>query len=799
MPLRFGGSSALSIVSATTFGAAATTDARAVIACVVSPGVLHTPNRDDTRRELRLVVLAQDGRDSEQQGGAAGQGIWFGAGVNNTWFAIGASKAGGAFVHHWTLPASGSGNWPVEVNERVVNASLLNGRFAAGVGPLGALYIVADARQPTVFVVSSHGQRETFPLAPSTPPAPQPSRLAQDVRRLVFQFDRMFVVCVGSRLPRESGPRAIIRAFSVGANHSVNDTTWGNAGVWTAPADFSPVDLLSSSKGELLCVGWTAVRATFALTVIRIAADGRSETTTSGPPLPNTFPIRTAIDAHHGQLIAASVPNPIPFAPSGGAEWALVSRRSADDVPDRSFGNQGACWAQFPGYPLAVREVVPTAHGFFLVCDRPVGIQRDNIQPVVYAYEPTGHRIPGFGETGIVHHEELPTMFQLHEATRTVAAGWRRISNPNPFGPDAFELAVTTLGASGNVSWRYGTAHGMSSAPLIIPGHDVGAVGINAVTSWGAFIAVGGWYAGPTGGGGFVTFRDQNGQPLPGGQGTLTFANSILRLEPAANSTLEATSQVPGAFAEKRIIRPDLTVDPSAPVPVPPPVTGLSLADGSRLSSEVSVVAGAFPLIRLWLSRVLPNGFLDPLFGGRSTSTPAPGTSIDRSSFDGTTVTHVAAFGPFIHPAGGYLGGIVAERLFPNDTLPTPLGLLVTRWNDDGWPMTGWGNGGTVEHVGIAVINQVLADDPAGLLLVGAVRPLRTDDRVPTLWRIRYSDGQLDPTFGNQGVLSVSLRHNENRMALPIRVRADGTRFVPIITPETSPFTPEDLIWIEIS
>src|SRR5947209_20198535 len=84
MPLRFIDPS---VVSATVFGAAATTDNRAAVACVATPGVPHTPDRDDARRQLHLVVLAQDGRDSVQQAGPQGRGIWFGGGPSDDWFA----------------------------------------------------------------------------------------------------------------------------------------------------------------------------------------------------------------------------------------------------------------------------------------------------------------------------------------------------------------------------------------------------------------------------------------------------------------------------------------------------------------------------------------------------------------------------------------------------------------------------------------------------------------------------------------------------------------------------------------
>jgi hypothetical protein len=272
-----------------------------------------------------------------------------------------------------------------------------------------------------------------------------------------------------------------------------------------------------------------------------------------------------------------------------------------------------------------------------------------------------------------------------------------------------------------------------------------------------------------------------------------------MRLEPAPNGTLGVSRWLPGAYAETVFIRPNLTLDPSPPVPVAPPLAGLSLADGSRVRVHVLVLTGIVPLLRIWLTRVLPDGTLDPMFGGRDPANPAPGTTIDQASFDGTRIDSIDLLTPVSHPAGGYLVGLIAKRLYPFQTIPKPLGLLFTRWNGDGTPATTWGQHGTAEHPGMVVITQVLADDPAGIVVVGAFQPAREEDvRIPTLWRVRYSDGQLDPTFGNQGVMSLSLQRAENRVAQPIQTRADGTKFVRVVDANTEALTPEDLIWVDI-
>jgi hypothetical protein len=386
-------------------------------------------------------------------------------------------------------------------------------------------------------------------------------------------------------------------------------------------------------------------------------------------------------------------------------------------------------------------------------------------------------------------------MFQLHEPTRTLAAGMRRVAHPN--SADTFELAVTELVSGGSVRWLYGSTHGLHSAPLI----GGGVLGVTAMTSWGARLAVGGWYSGPAGGGSFVTFRNQDGSPLPAGQGAIVpFANNIIRLEPAPNGMLAVIHTHPGEYADMLLIRSDLTLDSAPPVRVSPPSRDLVLPDGSRVSVNIKIDPAPFPSASLWLTRLLPNGTVDPVFGGHSPQTPVAGSWINFTDFNGTTVTNAEVSGLFIHPAGGYLACVVARRLFPGDSLATPLGLLVTRWNGSGSPSTAWGSAGAVEHPGVAIVNQVTADDPAGLVVVGSELPSTAKDgHIPTLRRIRYSDGQLDPTFGKQGVLSVSLRHGESRMARRIVTRPDGTMFVPITSSDTAIREPEDLIWIEIA
>src|SRR5207248_12315 len=152
----------------------------------------------------------------------------------------------------------------------------------------------------------------------------------------------------------------------------------------------------------------------------------------------------------------------------------------------------------------------------------------------------------------------------------------------------------------------------------------------------------------PNGGGGFVTFRAQNGDPLPGGQGPVTFVNAVMHLEPAANGMLEVTTPVPGAYMEKALIRPDLTLDPSPRVPVPSPSPGLLLPDGSRIDVHEAIFTGVLPLLRIWLTRLRPDGTTDPMFGGRDPAVPFAGMSIDRASFDGTSIGDLEVRGPFL-------------------------------------------------------------------------------------------------------------------------------------------------------
>ena len=271
-----------------------------------------------------------------------------------------------------------------------------------------------------------------------------------------------------------------------------------------------------------------------------------------------------------------------------------------------------------------MRGLAATGSGFFLACDRRADIQWNDTLPLVFAFTASGHAQPGFGDVGIVHHEEIPAEVVFHDAPDTVAAGVKRIWNPPPLA-DEFEIAVTRIGSTGRVRWQYGTSHGLRSAGLFVAGQRVQGFGVELVTAWRGLWAIGGWAAAPANSA-FVTFRDWNGNPYPGGQGmTLAIGDQIQSLVALPDGSLEVVYRVGSPVTVwKARITPALTLDPTPPVAVPHPPSGLPLPDGSRVQARIPPLSdlGNSYLFRMWLVRILPDDSFDSQFGGGGNTAP---------------------------------------------------------------------------------------------------------------------------------------------------------------------------------
>jgi hypothetical protein len=828
MPLRLGVIGGFdAFVHGIAFGMAAAGGGGIAVACTATPGVLFTDFRNDGQRQLRLVLLSSDGRQTDVLAGALGRGVWFGAAGGDAWFAI--AERGGrspAFVQHWGTSAGSGGSWSVDMSH-ALSAAVRSGQFAAGVDAGGILYVVAaGSRGLAVTSFSREGQQDSFPLvsAGSSPALPGRVTLAPGAQQLLFDHGRMLLLANtrDDERPREARVAAVIIAFQIADSTSQIDPDWGDNGVWTAPDDFVPFQCLTHPDGTLLCLGWLSTVAGWAFTVIRIA-DGGGDDDRPGwiqsGPIPAPLPLSASVDSHGGLLVALTAPNPVSvaFGVLGLPSVAQIHRYRADGAPDVTFGNQGFGWAWYPNYPLTVQAVVSSDTGFFLLCNRPASITGTNRLPVVFAYRADGRPVGTFGEVGVVHHDGIPTDRQIHEPLDAFAAGVNRISHTTT--ADEFELAVTRLGGIGTILWRDGTTHGLHSAPLVVPEQGVpkrvDEFQVQVFATWGSLLVIGGVALAPSHGG-FVTFRDRDGKPYPAAPGTSIggLGDYVYALTPLANGMLEVAYRR-GTTAEKVLVRPDLTLDPSPPVVIPPSLqtgVGLDLADGSRV---VLCAHQDYGYYDLWLIRRLPDGSVDPAFGGANATTPVDRIHqvISRTSVAGLDLGTGVTWGQpklgidwpgglMSHPSGGYLLLMHVKWQFLREDIPHGVALLATRWTNSGQPDTRWAPDGAVEHDDIYQVKQVVLDNPDGLILAGATR----SKVVPTLWRIRTTDGRLDPNFGRGGLRSVELRGDQPRVALGLHRRADGTTVVPVAgtNPPSASFNAVEppnkaLMWLEIA
>jgi hypothetical protein len=832
MPLRLGVLRGLdAFVHGIAFGMAAAGQGGIAVACTATPGVLFTDFRDDRQQQLRLVLLSSDGRQTEVLDGAFGRGVWFGAAGADAWFAIGERDARSpAFVQHWSMSAGSGGSWRADVS-RAVSAAVRRGQFAAGVDARGTLYVVAAGpRGLAVTSFSRDGQQDSFPLVSpgSSPAVPGRVTLVPGAQQLVFDQGRMLVLANIREVERrgDADVGAVVIGFRVADSTSQIDPDWGDNGVWTAPDDFVPFQCRTHPDGTLLCLGWLSTVDGSAFTVIRIANGGGDDDRPGwiqGGLIPAPLPLSPSVDSNGGLLVALTAPNPISvaFGVVGLPSVAQIHRYGPDGAPDVTFGNQGFGWAWYPNYPLTVQALVSSDTGFFVLCNRPASITGTNGLPVVFAYRADGQPVGTFGETGIVHHDGIPTDRQIHEPLDAFSAGVNRVSHAS--SADEFELAVTRLGSIGTILWRNGTTHGLHSAPLVVPQQGVPErvdyFQIQVFATWGSLLVIGGNAVAPSPGG-FVTFRDRDGTPYPSGQGTSLggLGDYVYALTPLTNGMLEVAYRR-GTTAEKILVRPDLTRDPSPPVVIPPSTQtglGLELADGSRV---VLCVHQDYGYYNLWLIRRLPNGSVDPAFGGANATTPVDPTHqvISRSTVAGLSLGSGGSFGQsklglewpgglMSHPSGGYLLLMHVKWQFLDEYTPQGVALLATRWTSSGLPDTRWAPDGAVELGDVYQVKQVVLDNPDGLVLVGATRATVAPTVAPTLWRIRVTDGRLDPNFGRGGILSVHLRGDQPRVALGLHRRADGTTVVPVAgtNPPSASFNAVEppnkaLMWLEIA
>jgi hypothetical protein len=804
------------VVSGSAFGLAATAAGTAVVACSVTPGIPHSWVRYPEEEQLRLVRLTADGRDSSQADGPIGRGVWFGAALGDAFYAIAVRGTGTTrtvFAHRWGAP--GASSWSTlgtTITDRLFAQAVRAGRFAAGVGPDGSLYIAASTRKLAVLQLRPDGSSDRFDLVATGSPD---VRLFPGMHRLVVEEDgRMLVTCTGRAIGRTKGrqpaPAALVRSVRILTSSIEVDPDWAVDGVWTSPPGFVPVELLPSAQNGLVCAGWIPAGVKFGFSVLHIAPDGTGDDVASGGPpvLGEAIPIHAAVDSSGGLLVAATGPSLGSWFLVGQPEWGYVWRRDPVGELDVAFGTlQGMCYAEHQGYPLAVRGLATTSAGFFLACDRSADIQWTDSLPVVFAFTASGHAQPAFGDTGIVHHEEIPADVVLQEASEIVAVGNRRISNPPPQAnvpppPDEFELAVTRLSSSGRVRWQYGTGHGLRSAGLVMAGQRINFFQVSALTRWGGLLAIGG-SAGVPALSGFVTFRDQYGDPYPAGPGTtLAIGDVIQSLTPLPDGSLEVVYRVGSPVEVKQVrITPALTLDPAPPVNVPAPLPGLGLGDGSRVEARATLTnVGTSEMFVMWLVRTLPDGSIDPQFGGGNPMPPMYLPDLARRislpgfrAQDGFDLPG----GVLALPGGGYTA-IVRLRPFDwaeNRTVPS--GILATRWDASGMPHASWPNG--VRHPGFVVVNQVVVDHPARIVLVGAIEPAGRGSRTPALLGLRTADGTRDPAFGAQGLLRVPLRGPEPRVAHAAVTRPDGTTALPVRVDIEVDVNPQRaLAWIEV-
>src|SRR5262249_46973039 len=371
------------------------------------------------------------------------------------------------------------------------------------------------------------------------------------------------------------------------------------------------------------------------------------------------------------------------------AEVGWVWRWGRKGEQDFTFGPQGICVAKHRGYPLPVSGRAAAGGRFFLACDRRYSIDsqqntRDNLnlRPVVFSFTVDGHAAPGFGETGIVHHDDIPAALQLHVGSGPGRVGKRRNWDTNG-GSGTFELTVTTVGSAGNVVWRYGTTHGMQSAELkiFVPRTNTleaaTSIWVSAVVRWGYFLAI----AGGSNLGGFVTVRYSDGSLLPPGTSSVVYNSTAFEyLEALPNGALEAFYRDPvDSRLRKRplVMATGLMFDPNTPEAVVPSTSTLwiNLPDGSTIKAAYQFDS-TLKLLQIWLFRVRSDGSVDPAFGGGNSTTLPRGNTNYVSTTSFSRVDLIEIRGVLALKGGRYC--LVAEvfSLPPLETTPQPAGLI---------------------------------------------------------------------------------------------------------------------------
>jgi hypothetical protein len=365
----------------------------------------------------------------------------------------------------------------------------------------------------------------------------------------------------------------------------------------------------------------------------------------------------------------------------------------------------------------------------------------------------------------------------LHDGTRAVAAGTRRVWNTSG-GPDDFELAVTTIHSGGGVRWIYGTNHGMHSAPLLINGQPTG-FWLSALVRWGPYLAIGG-FAGTQTGGGFVTIRNLDGSVLPPGTNAVVQLPAwIESLEAMPNGSLDATFRdMTDLKLKKRrlVMAPGLTIDTTFGTTIlPEPPGGITLPDGSTIRARWQFQSNS-DRVEIWVDKERRDGSIDTAFGGtRKSVSTSPFPRFDTLEARLLSLT-----------SGDYVLVALIRVKFLPALVSEPAALIAAAWlSSDGAPM--WRN--VFEDRTVTAITQAFFDPPDGIIAVGS-RGAAKGFRAPFLQRILVKDGDLDRRFGRNGLLTVALRSDrrpdparnpEFQTARPILDQAGGAKLVPVI------------------
>lgn len=767
----------ISFVDASIFGCGVTTNGRAIAACTVMVGVPHSTSRDPGSEQLRLATLAADGRGLTQESGPLGRGIWFEAKGNDR-YALAAKGGQFIVVKHWGAPPSEVQIADTSGTNRALATAVLNDRFSAGIDSNGRLIIIGGN---TTLAVNRNGAIRKLNWGTlSRPPVSIRTRL---IRRLVFRDRRMFTVSVGGR---SQILRTHISCFELTGNSLTVDRSWASNGVWTGPVSFEATDLLEYPDGDFVCVGWTTAAGGARLTAFRVSADGSTDNPfiqTAGP-VAQPYQFRACVDADGGLLLAATGPNPFSIFVSNLPVVGWVSRWLPDDGGlDPNFGVQGVCWGQHLGYPIEVRGIAATGNGFFLAGNRPASIdsQFSNTTPVVFGFDLTGRSRPGFGETGIVQHDDIPTSFLIHDASSAVAVGIRTVWGAGTgltAAPNTSELAVTEV-VNGNVKWSYGTTHGFHSAPFVTPnGQRANAFWVSAVSRWGPYLAIGVVVVNPAPTTAFITIRNADGRPLQLGTAiTVQVPSAVSSLELLPNGALEATySAANGSLEKVRLVStPGFMVDPAfPPTPVAPQSRGITLPDGSTIRAGIRLDT-FLNNVDCWIYREPPGGgAVDQTFGGGSATMPT-GRFVTSSAL-GSKMVELSGFVTL--PNGDYFLAVVLYQPAGPPNYRLPVKLFATAWRSaDG--ASAWPNG--FEDVHTNLVTQILPDPPDGVILVIASDALGQANQT-MIKRLLVTSGALDPAFGSGGNVTVRLRGlaTEHQVARPILDRANGSKVAPV-------------------